>query len=110
MTEVQVSVTTLAEGVERLTLPLPTGPRHVHCYVIDGTLFDTGLGLEPPPWRELEIERIAITHFHPDHVGGAERGRARDGRARLPGRARLRAVRARLGLDATGPSGSRSGS
>ena len=55
-----------------MTLPLPTGPRHVHCYVIDGTLFDTGLGLEPPPWRELEIERIAITHFHPDHVGGAE--------------------------------------
>jgi glyoxylase-like metal-dependent hydrolase (beta-lactamase superfamily II) len=73
MTEVQVSVTTLAEGVERLTLPLPTGPRHVHCYVIDGTLFDTGLGLEPPAWRELEIDRIAITHFHPDHVGGAER-------------------------------------
>src|SRR3954468_5029543 len=73
MTEVQVSVTTLAEGVERLTLPLPTGPRHVHCYIIDGTLFDTGLGLEPPAWRELDIERIAITHFHPDHVGGAER-------------------------------------
>src|SRR4051812_15755660 len=53
MTEVQVSVTALAEGVERLTLPLPTGPRHVHCYVIDGTLFDTGLGLEPPAWREI---------------------------------------------------------
>jgi glyoxylase-like metal-dependent hydrolase (beta-lactamase superfamily II) len=65
-------VTTIAEGVERLTLPLPTGPRHVHCYVIDGTLFDTGLGLEPPAWNELAIERIAITHFHPDHVGGAE--------------------------------------
>jgi glyoxylase-like metal-dependent hydrolase (beta-lactamase superfamily II) len=45
----------------------------VHCYVIDGTLFDTGLGLEPPAWSELGIERIAITHFHPDHVGGAER-------------------------------------
>lgn len=59
------------EGVERLTLPLPTGPRHVHCYVIDGTLFDTGLGLGDPPWSELLIERIAITHFHPDHVGGA---------------------------------------
>jgi glyoxylase-like metal-dependent hydrolase (beta-lactamase superfamily II) len=72
MTETQVSVTTIAEGVERLTLPLPTGPRHVHCYVIDGTLFDTGLGLEPPAWSELGIERIAITHFHPDHVGGAE--------------------------------------
>jgi len=72
MSELQVSVTTIAEGVERRTLPLPTGPRHVHCYVIDGTLFDTGLGLEPPAWGELDIERIAITHFHPDHVGGAE--------------------------------------
>jgi len=72
MTHTQVSVTTVGEGVERLTLPLPTGPRHVHCYVIDGTLFDTGLGLEPPAWSELGIERIAITHFHPDHVGGAE--------------------------------------
>src|SRR5262249_45357272 len=72
MTET-LSATTIAEGVERLTLPLPTGPRHVHCYVIDGTLFDTGLGLEPPAWGELGIERIAITHFHPDHVGGAER-------------------------------------
>ena len=65
-------MTTIARDVERLTLPLPTGPRHVHCYVIDGTLFDTGLGLEPPEWGELGVERIAITHFHPDHVGGAE--------------------------------------
>ncbi len=61
----------LEDGVRRVTLPLPTGPRHVHCYVIDGTLFDTGLGLGAVPWGELEVERIAITHFHPDHVGGA---------------------------------------
>lgn len=65
-------MTTIAPDVERVTLPLPSGPRHVHCYVIDGTLFDTGLGLEPPAWGQLGIERIAITHFHPDHVGGAE--------------------------------------
>src|SRR5262245_465848 len=62
MTET-LSATTIAEGVNRVTLPLPTGPRHVHCYVIDGTLFDTGLGLEPPNWRGFDIERIAITHF-----------------------------------------------
>jgi glyoxylase-like metal-dependent hydrolase (beta-lactamase superfamily II) len=61
----------LADGVRRLTLPLPTGPKHVHCYLVDGTLFDTGLGLGDPPWGSAEIERIAITHFHPDHVGGA---------------------------------------
>lgn len=55
--------------VRRLTLPLPTGPKHVHCYVVDGTLFDTGLGLGEVEWPAAE--RIAITHMHPDHVGGA---------------------------------------
>jgi glyoxylase-like metal-dependent hydrolase (beta-lactamase superfamily II) len=72
MTNPEVSVKHLDEGVRRVTLPLPTGPRHVHCYIAGGTLFDTGIGLEPPPWHELGVERIAITHFHPDHVGGAE--------------------------------------
>ena len=62
----------LADGIQRLTLPLPTGPRHVHCYLARGTLFDTGLGLGGSPWVGMEVERIAITHFHPDHVGGAE--------------------------------------
>ncbi len=59
------------DGIQRLTLPLPTGPKHVHCYVADGTLFDTGLGLGEAPWDSVAVERIAITHFHPDHVGGA---------------------------------------
>jgi glyoxylase-like metal-dependent hydrolase (beta-lactamase superfamily II) len=61
----------LEDGIQRLTLPLPTGPKHVHCYLVDGTLFDTGLGLGAAPWESAGIERIAITHFHPDHVGGA---------------------------------------
>jgi glyoxylase-like metal-dependent hydrolase (beta-lactamase superfamily II) len=61
----------IESGVQRLTLPLPTGPKHVHCYLVDGTLFDTGLGLGDAPWDAVEVERIAITHFHPDHVGGA---------------------------------------
>jgi len=61
----------LEDGVQRLTLPLPTGPKHVHCYLVDGTLFDTGLGLGNAPWSSVAVERIAITHFHPDHVGGA---------------------------------------
>jgi glyoxylase-like metal-dependent hydrolase (beta-lactamase superfamily II) len=59
-------------GIRRLTLPLPTGPQHVHCYLADGTLFDTGLGLSGFDWGAHRVERIAITHFHPDHVGGAE--------------------------------------
>jgi len=39
----------LEPGILRLTLPLPTGPRHVHCYLLRGldgwTLVDTGLGM-----------------------------------------------------------------
>ena len=62
----------LDDGIQRLTLPLPTGPKHVHSYVAHGTLFDTGLGLGDAPWEAVDVERIAITHFHPDHVGGAE--------------------------------------
>ena len=62
----------LEDGIQRLTLPLPTGPKHVHCYLADGTLFDTGLGLGDAPWGDVDVARIAITHFHPDHVGGAE--------------------------------------
>ena len=62
----------LEDGIQRLTLPLPTGPKHVHCYLADGTLFDTGLGVGDVPWESVEVERIAITHFHPDHVGGAQ--------------------------------------
>ena len=62
----------LEDGIQRLTLPLPTGPKHVHCYLAGGTLFDTGLGVGDVPWESVEVERIAITHFHPDHVGGAQ--------------------------------------
>jgi glyoxylase-like metal-dependent hydrolase (beta-lactamase superfamily II) len=68
---IEQTFVSLGGGVERLTLPLPTGPKHVHCYLVEGTLFDTGLGLVEAPWASAEVERIAITHFHPDHVGGA---------------------------------------
>jgi glyoxylase-like metal-dependent hydrolase (beta-lactamase superfamily II) len=52
---------------------------HVHCYLAGETLFDTGLGLADAPWSAVEAERIAITHFHPDHVGGAEAAAAATG-------------------------------
>ena len=76
---IEQAFVSLEDGIRRLTLPLPTGPRHVHCYLVDGTLFDTGLGLGDAPWSSAGIERIAITHFHPDHVGGAAAAAAASG-------------------------------
>lgn len=71
-------------GIRRVTLELPLGIDHVHCYFLPGssggwTVVDTGLGLPDAGerWRltlaELggPVERIVITHFHPDHVGAA---------------------------------------
>ena len=72
-------------GIARLTVPLPLSPGHVHCYVLEGEegriLFDTGLAV--PDLEELfraeldgPVDRIAITHFHPDHVWGGEVAKA----------------------------------
>lgn len=75
-------MTELPAGIRRLTFPLPMGIRHVHCYLLPGddgwTLVDTGLGLPDAQarWAEallgVEVARIVVTHFHPDHVGGGE--------------------------------------
>ncbi|HZC30545.1 MAG TPA: MBL fold metallo-hydrolase, partial [Gaiellaceae bacterium] len=83
-------------GILRLTLPLPTGPRHVHCYLLAGadgwTLVDTGLGLMETPWDAIlsgldaPVARIFITHMHPDHVGGAEAAAAATGAPVIQGR------------------------
>jgi glyoxylase-like metal-dependent hydrolase (beta-lactamase superfamily II) len=73
----------LADGIRRVTLPLPTRPGHVHAYLLPGddgwTIVDTGLGLPDARERwaaELDglpgrVHRIVVTHFHPDHVGAA---------------------------------------
>jgi len=74
----------VAEGIRRVTFRLPLGIDPVHCYLVrsaDGsyTLVDTGLGLPEPEarWAPIlagldgPVERIVITHFHPDHVGDA---------------------------------------
>jgi glyoxylase-like metal-dependent hydrolase (beta-lactamase superfamily II) len=82
---IEQAFVSLEDGIRRLTLPLPTGPKHVHCYVADGTLFDTGLGLGEVPWESVDVERIAITHFHPDHVGGARVAAAVTGAAVFQG-------------------------
>ena len=89
----------LPGGLRRVTMPLPSRPGHVHCYLLpvdDGfMLVDTGLGL--PDAAELwaaelaqlpgPVSTIFVTHFHPDHLGAYRRrprshrsaGRAGDG-------------------------------
>jgi glyoxylase-like metal-dependent hydrolase (beta-lactamase superfamily II) len=74
---------TLPLGIRRVTMPLPTRPGHVHCYLVPGddgwTVVDTGLGLPDAQERwatelaaiEGPVARIVVTHFHPDHVGAA---------------------------------------
>ena len=81
--------------IRRLTFPLPLGIPHVHCYLLPGedgwTLVDTGLGLPgaeerwAPVLAEVEVARIVVTHFHPDHVGGAEDAQALTGARVLQG-------------------------
>jgi len=71
----------LPGGIRRITCPLPTRPGHVHAYLLPGedgwTLVDTGIGLPDAPERwateleGIELARIMVTHFHPDHVGAA---------------------------------------
>jgi glyoxylase-like metal-dependent hydrolase (beta-lactamase superfamily II) len=73
----------LEGGIRRITLPLPTRPGHVHCYLLPGeegwTLVDTGVGLPDAKetWKaELgqaggRVATVFVTHFHPDHVGAA---------------------------------------
>lgn len=88
----------IAEGIRRVTFPLPTPPGHVHGYLLRGadgwTLVDTGLGLPDAEERwtalarvlDAPLARIAITHFHPDHVGGAADAAAVTGASVLQGR------------------------
>ena len=74
----------VAEGVYQLSLPLPFALRQVNCYLLWGetgwNIIDTGLNI--PEARQVwldtfaalgigsgDIERIILTHTHPDHYG-----------------------------------------
>jgi glyoxylase-like metal-dependent hydrolase (beta-lactamase superfamily II) len=74
----------LDSGIRRVTFAMPLGLDHVHSYLLPSsgggwTAVDTGLGLPEAGERWSEalagldrpVERILITHFHPDHVGAA---------------------------------------
>ena len=87
----------IARGVVRLTFPLPLGIGHVHCYLLRGddgwTLVDTAIAFPGAEehWREVAaglngpIARVVVTHFHPDHVGGAGPAAAATGASVLQG-------------------------
>ncbi len=80
-------VTQIMPGVFRIRIPLPLGPPEVNVYLIEGeplTLVDTGPildGIEATldaALRETghpasDLERIVVTHSHPDHRGLAAR-------------------------------------
>ncbi len=84
--------TQVAEGVLWMRLPLPMALDHVNVYALDEgagwTIVDTGFdsGRTRAIWEALlsgplggrPVERVLVTHHHPDHVGlagwFAERG------------------------------------
>ncbi|MDH5287273.1 MAG: MBL fold metallo-hydrolase [Betaproteobacteria bacterium] len=75
----------VAPGVHWLRMPLPFALDHINLWLVEGapgwTLIDTGLG--DPATRALwerhferalagrPLERIVVTHYHPDHAGNA---------------------------------------
>jgi len=81
-----LSPTEAAPGIFLVPIPIPIPLKYVNCYLCQGpggwTLVDTGfhdaLAMDawPRAWAELgirpqDIDQILVTHYHPDHLGGA---------------------------------------
>jgi glyoxylase-like metal-dependent hydrolase (beta-lactamase superfamily II) len=80
-------VARMLEGVYQLKLPVPFPLRFVSVYLVAGedgwTLIDSGYDYPPTyeAWErgaegagcdlERDVARVLVTHFHPDHLGGA---------------------------------------
>lgn len=76
-------VTEIAEGVLWLRLPLPMALDHVNVYVLDDgdgwSVIDTGFDsrvtrdvwetLLSGPLKGKPVNRVVVTHHHPDHIG-----------------------------------------
>lgn len=76
-------VTEVAKGILWLRLPLPMALDHVNVYALDEgdswTLVDTGIGTRKGrevmeatlagPLGGKPVERVLVTHHHPDHIG-----------------------------------------
>ena len=79
------AVREVADGVSWVRMPLPFALNHINLWLLrDGrgwTIVDTGIGRPEVQahWRRVidalagggPIERIIVTHFHPDHLGNA---------------------------------------
>ena len=80
-------VARVAEGIYQLKLPVPLPLRFVSVYLVEDengwTIIDAGYAY-PPTYETWErgasevgcdlsndVARIVVTHFHPDHLGGA---------------------------------------
>ncbi len=78
--------TEVAPGIFLVPIPIPIPLRYVNCYLLRGpsgwTMVDTGFHdpLAVDAWpraftdlgiRAQDIDQILITHYHPDHLGGA---------------------------------------
>lgn len=76
----------VAPGIFLVPVPIPIPLKYVNCYLFESpsgwTLIDTGFhdALAEAAWpralaelgiRPQEIRQILITHYHPDHIGGA---------------------------------------
>ena len=77
-------ISDLGGRITRVTHALPWALDHVHCYVVDegdrATVIDCGLGDQRTleSWRRAlealgwpRVDRVIITHFHPDHIGAS---------------------------------------
>ena len=80
------TATAVAPGIQWVRMPLPFALDHINLWLMDDgagvTVVDTGVGLRPTRarWERLfagalagkPIERVIVTHFHPDHMGNAD--------------------------------------
>ncbi len=80
------AITHITDDIVQVQIPLPYRLNIVNCYLLRGdggwSLLDTGLNTAPAraQWRRAmraldftpdDIEKIALTHMHPDHFGMA---------------------------------------